>query len=206
MNRFISLFFLLASLSAVAGTVSFNTIGSQLCVGSNGCGATIASFGQVVISYTPNPGETESAPSFTNLGRLIVNCVDGGTGCVPTSLPTSLTLYLQINQTGPTPASGFLPGALLSGTVSGKSSTALIHWSALDNFVTPDGAAYSVLNPILGLVPPANNNCGVACAIQPSGVTTIQGQVKQTATPEPGSILFFLTGFAAFLLFRKGLG
>ena len=196
----------LAAVSATAGTINFDTTGSQLCTGAIGCGSTTVTFGQTIITYRPNLGETESTPSFVNLGSLVISCVGGGTACASNAVPTGLTLYVNVNQTAPPAGSGFISGGGIAGTLSGTSSTALITWapgakvdiSTSGNVTT----TYAILNPILGLVPPANNNCGPSCAIQPSGLTTIQGQVTQTA-PEPGSILLLSTGMAGFLLARK---
>ena len=196
MNRFFLLFALasLGALSALAGNVTYNTLGSQLCIGANGCGVVQQSFGQVTLSYIPVPAlpvTTVNAPASGNFGQLQVTCNGGGQACVLSTLPANLTLYININQTDPAAAGNGIPGGPLVGQISGNGGLATINWASGTSTLV-GGNTYTVVNLPLNLVPPSTNN----------GVTTIQGLIT-TTSPEPGSILLLSSGLAGLMLARR---
>jgi hypothetical protein len=207
MNRFLMIIALagLATLSVSAGTVTFDTTGSQLCIGAIGCGTTSVTFGDTILTYNAVATPIVTPPSNVDLGYLSTSCVGGGTSCTLSGLPAGLALYLNINQTVPASGSAGISSGMITGSISGSGSTAFISWGGLPSVSIVAGSlttTYAIANSPLAIVPPSTNNCP-ACTIQPSGATTIQGNLTQS--PEPGSILLLSTGLLGLGFARKRL-
>lgn len=209
MNRFLMIIALagLATLSVSAGTVTFDTTGSQLCIGAIGCGTTSVTFGNTIISYNAVATPVVTTPTFADFGYLSTSCVGGGTSCSLSGLPAGLALYLNINQTVPASGSAGLSSGMITGSISGSGSSAFVNWNGLPSVsITAGGVttSYAIVTSPLAIVPPSTNNCP-GCSVQPTGSTTIQGHITQSSTPEPGSILLLSTGLLGLGFARKRL-
>lgn len=158
---------------ANATPVTYSTSGSF-----NGGGNSI-SFGSSMISFAGVTNSTVNAnpTTFGSLGEFKVS----STG--ESVIPVGTTFALTITQTAPTNGSGTF-NAILSGSVSGTSSSAVVTFSG--GPVIINGVTYNVVNNPLALVPPSTNG----------GVTTVQGQITATTVPEPASMLLLGTGLA----------
>lgn len=177
---------------ALATPVTFNTNTSQLCVGASGCGVQTQTFNNIVtVTYTPVAASVNS-PSNTNFGSLQISCVGGGTACGSQSL-AGLNLFIVITETAPGGGSGNIPAGVITGTVSGTASNAVVTWANPSQTIIVAGGSsitYSISNLNLGLVPPSTSG----------GITTIQAQITDTPTggvPEPTSMILFGSGFLA---------
>src|SRR5262249_4220198 len=128
-------------------------------------------------------------------------------GCGSTPVPAGITLVIQINQTVPVPGgTGNIPAGSVAGTLSGNGSTTLVTWPAnnMIQIVTPSNVVgYSIPNNPLSVVPPSNNNCGVA---NPNcGDTTIQGRIDDLSAPEPNTYALLGFGLVAMGAVRRKL-
>lgn len=166
---------------AVAVPVSYSTFSSQLCVGASGCGVatqTIGGAGGITVTFNPVIKTVDAAPlTFDDLGSITIACVGGGTACGSQSL-AGLNLFINMAQTAPTVAFGSFAGGVLSGSVSGTTSTASISWS--QGFIDIGPVNYDTeFNP-LNLVAPSVN----------SGETVISAaiDVGSLDVPEPASL------------------
>jgi hypothetical protein len=164
----LGLFALACQGTLAAGPVSFSTTTSQLCVGANGCGVATQTIGGLVTVTFSGLSQSATMPTFVSFGQLSVTCVGGGTACGSRSL-AGLNLYLIVSQNSPTPGSANISGGVITGTVSGTASNAMITW-VVPNTRTIGTVNYSVQNTPLGLVPPS---AGV-------GTTSVQGFVTDT--------------------------
>lgn len=166
---------------AAAVPVSYSTATSQLCVGAAGCGVatqTIGGAGGITVTFNPVIKTVDAAPlTFDDLGSITIACVGGGTACGSQSL-TGLNVFISIAQTAPTVASWSFITGVLSGSVSGTTSTASISWSPGSIDIGP--VNYDTeFNP-LDLVAPSVN----------SGETMISAaiDVGSLDVPEPASL------------------
>lgn len=201
----------LAPSTADAGTVTYGTTGSQLCVGASGCGVasqTIGGATGLTVTYVPiAAGTSVSADptTFASFGAIQVSCVGGGTNCGQQDL-TGLNLFVNIAQTGPT--GGF--GQLLVGSfvgafpgfganISGSSSTAAVRWAA-GSGVTIGDVTYSAglfgSNQIL-LNPPSSGN-----GLSPQIFGSITDNTP-AVVPLPASSLLLLTGLLGLGLMQR---
>jgi hypothetical protein len=200
----------LLAITASAGTINYNTIGSTLsCNGIAGCiqdTTTSITDGGLTFTYNSGSGSGVVTPSIINLG----NIVSTGTG---TSVNVSgLLLTIEVNSTPPG-SSGTLPNGTISGSISTNNSGAVILFSpnntttgfgTLPGVVISGGGesfTYQVLNPSLGLQAPTVGN--------PVGQTSIQGAVTDTSTstqtPEPGTLALISASLAVVGLFNRRL-
>jgi hypothetical protein len=169
-----------------------------------GCGTNSVTFGNTILTYVPVATLNVTAPSNVDMGYFTTSCVGGGTSCTYNALPTGLNLFLEINQTSPSAGTATFSSATVSGSISGNSSWAFVNWGSLASASINAGGlttTYSLLNNPLAIVPPNSNNC-ITCPIQPSGLTTIQAEVTQSA-PEPGAYLLLSTGLIGIYASRK---
>ncbi|HEY3739210.1 MAG TPA: PEP-CTERM sorting domain-containing protein [Bryobacteraceae bacterium] len=138
-----------------------------------------------------------NAPStFSNLGNIQISCVDHTLTCPSESLPSGLTLAININQSQPDFLSGGIPVGTVVGSIAGGSSNASIQWDP-GSSVTLNGAlfdvTYAIVSPNLTLSPPAScygGNCGM---------TSIQGLITDpvSSVPEPAISMLFASGLVA---------
>lgn len=195
----ISLFLALSALSvgvAMASTVTYNTIASQLCVGASGCGVanqTIGGGSGVTISFNPVASSTVNAAptTFGSFGEINVSCVGGGTACGSQSL-AGLNLFINIAQTVPTAGNASIAGGVITGAISGTASSATITWS-VPNTVSIGAINYGIQNNPLALVPPSVNN----------GVTSVQAFITDTTIPEPSTYVLISSSLVGLGLLRK---
>lgn len=183
--------------AGMATPVTYSTLGSELCLGASGCGTNSQTIGGFSVTFNPiaaslvDPGDTFTFGSF---GQIVVSCIGNGLSCASTSL-AGLNLYIHINQTSPTGDSGVLPAGMITGAISGTTSSAVITWPE-PNALMLGSIQYSIANPSLALVPPSSN----------FGITTIQGRITETAVPEPSTFLLFSAGLIGIGLSRKVTG
>jgi hypothetical protein len=141
-----------------AGTVTYATTSSQLCVGAAGCGVTSQTLGgAVTVSYTPVASTVVDASSetFSSFGTIAISCVGSATACANQSL-AGLNLYINIAQTAPNAGSASISGGAIIGSIRGTASTASITWAASSG-VAIGPIRYAIANNALALVPPATN-------------------------------------------------
>lgn len=186
----------LSSLSALAGTVTYSTSSSQLCVGAAGCGVATQTIGGgtgVTVTFTPVASSTVLAnpTTFGSFGEIVVSCVGGGTACGGQSL-AGLNLFINIAQTVPSAGNASISGGVITGSISGTASSATITWS-VPNGVNIGVINYSVLNNPLGLVPPSVNN----------GTTSVQALISDTTVPEPSTYVMMSAALVGLGLLRK---
>lgn len=201
--KYLFLLGLMAAGSAFAGTITFNTTSSQLCVGASGCGVSTQTIGGgsgIIVTFNPIASSTVDASptTFGSFGELDIDCVGGGTACGSQSL-AGLNLFINITQTVPTAGSASISGGVIAGSISGTASSATITWS-VPNAVSVGNVSYSVLNTPLGLVPPSVN----------SGVTSIQAQITDNTrpteeVPEPSTYALISAGLLGIGLLRNRL-
>jgi hypothetical protein len=169
MSRSLIPFLLLAFIggAAHAGPVTFATNASQLCIGAAGCGTSSQTIGGLIVQFQPIAASplNVAGQSFASLGQIIVSCVGGGTGCADQSL-AGLNLYINISQTVPSFGNGSISGGVITGSIRGTASNAVITWS-VPNAITIGTIGYAIANTPLALVPPSANG----------GVTTIQALI-----------------------------
>jgi hypothetical protein len=206
-------FALLASFASYGDVIQYDTnTGSQFnCSGGNvtGCGTQqITIGGTMTLTYLPTTGTSVSVDpyvdptTFSNFGYLQFACVDGTTTCDPNGLqlPSGLSLIIQVNQATPDSLDGTIPNGLLQGSISGSSSGAYIQWAPGASVVLQgavDQVKYSILNPILGLTPPASCQGAGNC-----GETTIQSEITELV-PEPAVSLLMASGLVAIGTIRR---
>lgn len=159
---------------AQAGPVTFRTDTSQLCFGTAGCGVnqqTIA--GAVTVRFDPVSASTVVADplTFASLGRLVVQCVGGGTACVNTSL-AGLNLFINVAQTVPSAGNGLLAGGFITGIIRGNASNATIAWASPTE-ARIGTIRYRIATSPLALVPPSANG----------GVISIQAEITDLGLP-----------------------
>ena len=184
----------LSSLTASAGTVTYSTSTSQLCVGGSGCGVSTQTIGSVLVTFNPIASSSVlAAPTtFSSFGEIVIACVGGGTACSSQSL-AGLNLFLNIAQTVPSAGSASISGGVITGSISGVGSSAVITWS-VPNAVSIGTVSYSLLNNPLSLVPPS------------AGVTTfIQGVITDSPVPEPSTYALISSALLGLGLLRKRL-
>jgi hypothetical protein len=164
-----------------AGPVSYSTTSSQLCVGAAGCGVASQTIGgAVVLTYTPVTVSTVNATpqSFSSFGEIAISCVGGGTACANQPL-AGLNLYINIAQTAPRSGFASISGGVITGSIRGTASTAVVTWS-VPNDVVVGPIRYAIANNALALVPPSTN--GGRTSIQ--AVVTDQALVFSTNTSQ----------------------
>lgn len=141
-----------------AGMVTYSTTTSQLCFGAPGCGVAAQTIGgAVTMSYTPVSATTVDASpqTFSSLGEIAISCVGGGTACANQSL-TGLNLFVNLAQTAPTSGFASFGAGVISGSIRGTASNAVVTWSApSDRNIGP--IRYAIADTTLALVPPSTN-------------------------------------------------
>lgn len=175
--------------AANAGLVTYDTSDTQLCFGAQGCGVNTQTVNnEVIISFLPIMSSSVNVDplSFTSFGELVVSCVGGGTSCDSTVL-TGLNLYITIAQTAPSSGVGEIPTGVISGSIAGNGSSAVITWSSLTDAVIGT-VTYSIANSPLALVSPTVN----------SGITSIQGVISVAEIPIPAAGLLMIPALGAF--------
>lgn len=195
----LKLLLLLSVLSAgvaAASAVTYSTSTSQLCVGASGCGVATQTIGGgtgVTVTFNPVASSTVTAAptTFGSFGEINVSCVGGGTACGSQSL-AGLNLFINIAQTVPSVGNGSITGGVISGSIAGTASSAVITWS-VPNTITIGTISYAVLNNPLGLVPPSVN----------AGVTSIQAVITDTTIPEPSTYMLISSSLVGLGLLRK---
>lgn len=220
MKRAILLTILLLTgvLALSAATVTYDTSLGSVFNCSNtaslkGCGTNqivVGGADGVTLYYLPVSTSVFATPtSIANFGSIIAACTAGGTVCGGQTLPTGLTLTIQFNQAAPDAGlQSSLTGAI-SGAIGGSFSLANIAWAPGSAVVLTGPTytvTYSILNPTLYWVPPANNNCPNPCPVaSPAGNTTIQGLITDppNTVPEPSTMILIGTGAIAAGAFRK---
>ena len=189
MNRFFQIITVaaLATFSACAGVLSFDTNSSYLTFGLQ-TGKSITYVNGDILTYSPISTTLGSVPSGYPFGSLILSCQGGGTTCGP-DLLTGTNLALIFNQTAPIAGIGTINSSSFSGSITGTTTSqdAKVTW--LNPSVNIGPVNYTITNSPLNLV---NAAAG--------GTTTIQGFV---ATPEPGSILLMSSGLAGLFFARR---
>lgn len=202
------------TLSASAITVTYSSSGVFAnCAGFTGCNTSQVQFGGALISFV---GLTNSSVGFTgstnsSLGDVILSCIGGGTGCGLSTLPSGMTLAIQITQSLPAGGSpGTLPTGTVTGKVAGMASNASISWTLPAVTLigsTPGPIEYSVANSPLSLVPPSNDNCFSNCTSNgiagPGGDTTVQGVIRDASVPEPATYTLVGGAMLAFGFIRR---
>ena len=186
----------LSSLTAFAGTVTYSTSTSQLCVGANGCGVSTQTIGgSVLVTFNPIASSSVFADptTFSSFGEIVIACVGGGTACSSQSL-AGLNLFLNIAQTFPSNGSASISGGVITGSISGVGSSAVITWS-VPNAVSIGTVSYSLINNPLGLVPPSVFG----------GTTFIQGVITDSPVPEPSTYALISSALLGLGLLRKRL-
>lgn len=159
---------------AQAGPVTYGTAGSQLCVGASGCGVNEQTIGgAVTVRFDPVSASTVVADplSFASLGRLVVQCVGGGTACVNTSL-AGLNLFINLAQSVPGSGNGALAGGVITGIIRGNASNATIAWASPTE-AQIGTIRYRIATSPLALVPPSVNG----------GVISIQAEITDLGMP-----------------------
>jgi hypothetical protein len=184
----------LMTMSSFAALVTYNTVGSQLCVGAGICGvATQTIGGSVTVTFNPvaSSSVTAAPTTFGSFGEIVVSCVGGGTACGSQSL-AGLNLFINIAQTVPSAGNASISGGVITGSISGTASSATITWS-VPNTVNIGVISYAVLNNPLGLVPPSVN----------AGVTSVQALITDTTIPEPSTYVMMSAALVGLGLLRK---
>ena len=191
----ISAMFALSALTASAGTVTYSTSASQLCVGASGCGVGTQTIGgSLSVTYNPIPSSTVLADptTFSSFGQIVIACIGGGSACSSQSL-AGLNLYLNITQTVPSNGNASITGGVIAGSISGSGSSATITW-AVPNAVNIGTVSYSLFNNQLSLVPPSAG-----------GTTSIQGVITDSPVPEPSTYALISSALLGIGLLRKRL-
>ena len=204
---FTLLFALVASTVTYADTIHYDTTPGSIfnCVNSgslSGCATSqVTVGGTILLTYVPTISSVDvflpgNPSSNANFGNLVVTCVDNTNTCASQSIATgTLTLTVNVHQTGPDDLTGAIPDARIFGSIGGSNSAALIQWNQ-GTSVELDGKVfktiYSIQNTTLGLVAPATG-----------GTTTIQAQILAAAVPEPAISMLFASGLLALGAFRR---
>lgn len=178
---------------ANAGTVTYNTNSTQLCIGSAGCGVatqTIGGASGITVTYVPTSGPVDANPdSVAGLGSIEVRCASGGTQCASQSL-AGLNLYINISQTTPIVGFGSLPVLSFSGSISGNSSGAFGSTSLTTAVIGL--TTYRYFNTFVGLNPPSS---GVTPGV---GRVFLNGFISDAppAVPVPAALPLLMSGLA----------
>ncbi len=179
---------------ANAGTVTYSTVGSQLCIGASGCGVatqTIGGASGITVTYVPVSGPADANPStFIGLGSIEVRCAAGGTACGSQSL-AGLNLYINLGQTGPTPGNGSLPALSFSGSISGNSSGAFGTTSTVTTALI-GAVTYRYFNANVFLNPPSSGTTAGIGRVFITGFLTDESPV----VPVPAALPLLLSGLA----------
>jgi len=192
-----------SALTASALTVQYGTAGVFNCTNSagsvSGCGTTTIQFGTlpgtgVQMAYTAIPNSTTvNATSAASLGDIVVSCIGGGTSCASQTIPSGLTLTVNVSQQLPTaggPVS--IPAGSITGAVSGTSNSGVITWPG-NNTINIGVVIYRVANNPLNLVPPSSQG----------GDTSVQGVVTDNSVPEPATFAMFGVALVGLGMLRR---
>jgi hypothetical protein len=190
----------LLPVTGLASIVDFSTVSVLNCTnggGTSGCGTNQVQFGGVIMTFVgvaPSV-DADAVGTYSGFGYIAMSCIGGGTSCGSSVIPVGMGITLTINQSSPPGGSpGNIPTGTFTGSISGKASSASMSWNmpaGVQIFSTPGPIEYSIVNSPLAIVPPSIDNCGSICTSNslptPSGLTTIQGYVRDASVPEPGT-------------------
>jgi hypothetical protein len=194
------LVFALAAISTASATVSYTTTGTFNCTNSatlSGCGTSAVNIGpggasDLEFSFTGSNASGLVPPTGNSIGDFFFTCFIGGTGCGPLTVPTGITLTINISQTSPTSGSGNLSidGTLVpGGSPAGGTSTGglTLNWTPSAGTLSIGSIKYTVANFPYTLVPPSSNG----------GDVTLQASIVDTTAPEPTTLALMGAGLVA---------
>jgi hypothetical protein len=172
---------LLGSMIGQAAQIDYTTTGSF-----DG-GSNVKNVGPGTLTFESATGPVFANPfTFASLGTIRT------AGFSTFEDLTGTTLTITVNQTLPGPANTGVFNTILTGTISGTASTAIIDFGGIQE-LTINGVTYKNTQETYQLVPQSTAG----------GATTLQGSVE--VVPEPGTTLLLSTGFAVMAAFSRKL-